>query len=495
MKNIDKKTLVYMALTLIVGIVLGVTFFGGSDKSKVDTVAEQAEVKTQIWTCSMHPQIRKNEPGDCPICGMDLIPLESEESSVDVNAIRMSATALQLADVQTTLVGSNSMVKQLKMNGKVQEDERLRFTQSSHIPGRIEKLMVNFTGEYVSKNEVIAYVYSPLLVTAQEELFEAQKIKDLQPALFQAAQEKLKNWKLSQEQIQAILKKGETEEVFPILANVSGYVASKKVNVGDYIKEGQTLYEISNLSKVWVMLDVYETELQWIKKGDMVRYTIASIPGETFEGKVSYIDPTIDAKSRVAKARLEADNAGMKLKPEMFLSATISSSVNVGANSLSVPKSAVMWTGTRSIVYVKSDTENSTEFMLREIELGANLGDSYEVKSGLSNGEEVVVNGTFSVDAAAQLAGKSSMMNPKKPIKEESETPVQKVELGEKGKSALAPLYKSYFEMKVALSEDDFDGAKTVGIALKENVDKVKMAAFEGESHLAWMKYAKRLSK
>ena len=224
MKNINKTTVVIAISTLAVGLLLGWIFFGKNSKVQPEehNHAEMASSDNQTWTCSMHPQIKRNEPGDCPICGMDLIPLESESSEIDPMAVSMSPTAMQLAQVQTTVVGSGDAKKSIRLSGKVQADERLLFTQSSHIPGRIEKLTVNFTGEFISEGQIIAYVYSPELVTAQEELVEARKIKETQPSLFLAAKEKLKNWKLTDKQIEQILSSDKKIEQFPILANVSG---------------------------------------------------------------------------------------------------------------------------------------------------------------------------------------------------------------------------------------------------------------------------------
>ncbi len=187
----------------------------------------------------------------------------------------------------------------------------------------LKNLMVNFTGDYVKKGQVIASVYSPDLVTAQEELFEAQKIKETQPQLFNAAKEKLKNWKLTDSQIEQILQSGSTKETFDVQADVSGYVTKKMVNPGDYIRRGEAIYEIADLSKVWVLFDVYESDMSWIKKGDKVEFTIASLPGETFNGTITFLDPVIDPKTRVAKARVEVNNRGSKLKPEMFVSGTV----------------------------------------------------------------------------------------------------------------------------------------------------------------------------
>ena len=177
MKNISKTTVIVALTTLAIGLLLGWLLFERT--AKTDTIEHDhlsMEVTESIWTCSMHPHIRKNEPGDCPICGMDLIPLASESGrEIDPMAISMSPTAMQLAQVQTMVVGNGEDQKTILLNGKVQADERLVHTQSSHIPGRVEKLSVNFTGEYVSQGQVIAYIYSPDITTAQQELLEARR--------------------------------------------------------------------------------------------------------------------------------------------------------------------------------------------------------------------------------------------------------------------------------------------------------------------------------
>src|SRR5690554_995080 len=184
MKN--RKT-TYIALsTLIIGLFFGWLIFGSSEESTSQAEQHDHNEKT-IWTCSMHPQIRSQEPGDCPICGMELIPLsDDKEEGDDPMEIKMSPTAMQLAAVQTSIVSKQEPIKEVRLNGKVKTDERKVYSQSSHIPGRIEKLTVNFTGESVQKGQVLAYVYSPELVAAQEELFEAGKIKDAQPSLYNA---------------------------------------------------------------------------------------------------------------------------------------------------------------------------------------------------------------------------------------------------------------------------------------------------------------------
>lgn len=461
----------------------------------------------------MHPQIRKNEPGDCPICGMDLIPLENDQDSeVDPMAISMSPTAMQLANVSTALVGKMKPVKQVQLNGKVQVDERLVYSQSSHIPGRIEKLMVNFTGEFVNKGQTIASVYSPELVMAQEELFEAQKMIENQPQLFNAAKEKLKNWKLSDNQIEEILKNGKIQEEFPIQADVSGYVIKKIINLGDYVRKGQTLYEIANLSKVWVLFDVYESDMTWIKKGDNIKFTVSSLPGESFEAYITYLDPVINPKTRVAKARIEYNNTTEKLKPEMFVSGVVEAKLTNKSNSLVVPKTAVMWTGKRSVVYVKNTNAKGVSFIMRDVTLGTVLGDSYIIKEGLEEGEEIAINGTFSIDAAAQLVGKPSMMNPeggvamtghnhgetkmedgKASAKQKDVKPSKPISIGKEAKKALQPVYVDYLKFKDLLAADNVEGAKKVAVSMQDNLAKINMSIFTGESHTVWMKFSSNL--
>lgn len=493
---------------MAIGLLLGWIIFGRSNENQTDEHNHTAMADSEtIWTCSMHPQIRKSESGDCPICGMDLIPLESTDGELDPMAVSMSPTAMQLAQVQTMVVDKGKTNKSIRLNGKVQADERLLFTQSSHIPGRIEKLSVNFTGEFITQGQVIAYVYSPELVTAQEELFEAKKIKESQPALFNAAKEKLKNWKLSDKQIDQIVASNKTIEQFPILANVSGYVTKKMVSLGDYIKQGEALYEIADLSKVWVLFDVYESDMTWINKGDAVIYTVQSIPGKTFQGRISYIDPVIDPKTRVAKARLEATNKGLMLKPEMFATGTIEAKTNTGNASLTVPKTAVMWTGKRSVVYVMQTSAQGVSFIMREVTLGPELGESYVIEEGLQPGEEIAINGTFSIDAAAQLAGKPSMMNPEGGVamtghnhggntNSNMETmPVssKKTTISENAKKSLQPLFDNYFKLKDALASDDFEDAKASGVAMNNSLGKIDMNLFKGDAHSLWMQQSTAL--
>ena len=501
----NTKTIIIVLSTLAIGLLLGWLIFGGvGNNNTSENLAEHSHVDEEtIWTCSMHPQIRQNEPGDCPICGMDLIPLEEDDNEgIDPNAISMSATAMQLANVQTAVVGAMNQAKEVRLNGKIQEDERLVFSQSSHVPGRIENLKVNFTGDYVRKGQVIASVYSPELVTAQEELYEARKVMDTQPQLFNAAKEKLKTWKLTNSQIEQILQSGVSTTTFDIQADVSGYVTEKLVNPGDYVQRGQPIYEIADLSRVWVLFDVYESDMGWVKKGDKVEYTVSSIPGETFTGTISFLDPIINPTTRVAKARVATANSGLKLKPEMFVSGIVQAELKNTTDAVVVPKSAVMWTGQRSVVYVKSVSDQGLNFKMREVTLGPALGEGYVIGDGLQVGEEIAVNGTFSIDAAAQLAGKPSMMSPDggpamtghdhggmdMPATDEGVTASQPLsDINPTFKAQLTKVYNTYLNMKDAFVATD---AKKVASEAKDVIKALKlvdMALLKGDAHMKWM--------
>jgi len=414
MKKIFSNQTTRYVLFVVAGLLLGWIFFHSSPKGEnVEAVHNHSaeEKKAEVWTCSMHPQIRMDKPGKCPICGMDLILLNSNSSgSSDPMAIHLTKEAAQLANVLTSVVSSQKPVKEVRLYGKVQADERLLQSQVTYISGRIEKLMVNFTGETVRKGQTLAVIYSPELITAQQELIEAAKTKQSQPEIYEASIEKLRQWKLSEKQIISIESSGQVQSNMEIASSASGIVTARRVNNGDYVSQGTVLYEVSDLSRVWVLFDAYESDLAFLNKGDQVDFTIQALPGTAFSGSIIFIDPVIDPVNRVAKVRVEINNPGSKLKPEMFATGMVKSNLAEYKDKLVIPRSAVLWTGKRSIVYVKQHGDEPI-FKIREIGLGPLLGNSYVITDGLTEGEEIVTEGAFSVDAAAQLEGKPSMMN------------------------------------------------------------------------------------
>ena len=399
-------------LLVLVGLFLGWLFFHSPKAVKDKHNHSATESKKQMWTCSMHPQIRVDHPGKCPICAMDLIPVvESGGAKADSNAVHFSKEAVELANVSTSIVSRQKPTKEVRLYGKVQADERLLQNQVAHIGGRIEKLLVNFTGEPVRKGQLLALIYSPELVTAQQELLEAAKSKQSQPEIYEAAKEKLLQWKLTGGQIAQIENSGRVKTRFEVYSNTSGIVTAKRVNTGDYVSQGAVLFDVANLSGVWVLFDAYESDLPFLKVGNTISFTLQALPGTNFSANIRFIDPVMDPVNRVAKVRVEVSNAGGKLKPEMFATGVVKANLNEYKDKLVIPRSAVLWTGKRSIVYVKQPATEGVNFKMCEIELGPMLGNSYVVLTGLAEGEEIVTDGTFSVDAAAQLAGKPSMMN------------------------------------------------------------------------------------
>lgn len=420
MKNIAEiiklKSVRYTALALG-GFLLGWLIFSSPNqeiKQTHDHEHAAGEDAAGVWTCSMHPQIRQDKPGKCPICAMDLIPVRTAGNSsgamADPAAIQLSDEAAALANVQTTRVSRGNPVKTVRLYGKITPDERSLQSQTAHVSGRIETLNITFTGEQVRQGQTLATIYSPELYNAQQELLEAVRMG--QPGLIAAARDKLSYWKLTNAQIAAIEKSNQASPLVEIKANVSGVVMTKRVNRGDYVSQGSVLFDIANLSKVWAMFDAYEVDLPFIKKGDKVNFTLQALPGKTYTGTIAFIDPIIDPATRTARVRVETGNPGMEFKPEMYATAQVQAFLRGFDNQIVVPQSAVLWTGKRSVVYVKQPDVDVPSFLLREIDLGPSLGGSYIVLNGLQEGEEIVTNGVFSVDASAQLEGKRSMMNP-----------------------------------------------------------------------------------
>jgi Cu(I)/Ag(I) efflux system membrane fusion protein len=527
MKNIlntIKDNYKWVIIVLIVGIFLGWLFFHSSGENSITTNQEQTghegheqgEEVTTMWTCSMHPQIRQDKPGKCPICAMDLVPLsdmQSDQENVDPDEIQMTESAANLADVQTLFVEKGVPNKELFLQGKVQADERRISELTARFGGRIEKLFVSFTGENVTKGEKLATIYSPGLVTAQRELLEAVGYKDTRPALYTAARGKLRLWDLTEEQINAIEEKGESQLYFDILSPISGTVMKRQIALGDYVKEGSSLFEITDLTRVWIMFDAYESDLPWIKTGDKVKYNLQSLPGKSFEGKVIYIDPFINPGTRVAKVRVEQKNPGLTLKPEMFVNGTIESITAGATNEILIPKSSILWTGKRAVVYVKVQDRDQPSFLYREIELGPESGKFYVVSSGLAEGEEIAVNGVFKIDAASQLAGKPSMMNPEggkvslghdhgamtadteedhseHQVMEESN---KKVDIEPKFKEQLQGVYDTYILMKDAFVASDASQVSKQAQNLKSLLQGVDMGLLEGDAHMEWMSQIDKL--
>lgn len=369
MNTFIKNTYLRYGIILLLGLGLGWLIFHPSNHSSNEI--KNTPAKETIWTCSMHPQIRQDHAGQCPICGMDLIPLSQNSGmSMDSDAVHFSKDAMSLAKVNTTVVVRQTASKEIRMLGKVQADERLLQSQVAQISGRIERLLVNFTGEAVHKGQLLAIIYSPELITAQQELIEAAKIKSTQPTIYASARERLLQWKLTPAQLNNIESSGKPRSNFEVYATTSGIITTNYVRVGKFVSQGEPLFDVSDLSRVWVLFDAYETDFPFLHLGDPITFSFQAIPGKQYTSKIQYIDPYVDATTRVAHIRVELNNTQGLFKPEMFADGIIHANSEAFRNKLIIPTSAVLWTGKRSIVYVKLPDEEGYNFKLREIELG-----------------------------------------------------------------------------------------------------------------------------
>jgi Cu(I)/Ag(I) efflux system membrane fusion protein len=430
---------------------------------------------------------------------------------------RICFVAFFLAEIQTSRVARKKATKQIRLTGKVEVDQRKVYVQPSHIPGRIEGLSVEFEGEYVEENQPIATIYSPDLIAAQEELLEALRTGDSNPEMVEAARQKLRQWKLSQQQIEAIEEKGRVQEEMTIQADVSGIIHKQMVHEGDYVNKGTRLFKIAQIDRVWVLFDAYQNDIPFVDEGDQIEFTVSSLPGRTFSSEVTFVDPVMNEQSRVASIRAEARNVNGMLKPGMFAEGILQAHLDERGKQLTVPKSAVMWTGERSVVYVRQPNQDKPVFRLRQVVLGPSLGDTYVIREGLSEGEKVVTHGTFAVDAAAQLADKPSMMNQKN----ERPGPPQQKEQQHSGhthaqasgqqetagtgksnqplqwpateKETYRNVVQAYLTLKDQLVSDR--EASNSASKLLETLQAVEMESFSGQAHMMWMELQNTLKE
>ncbi|MCE1198708.1 MAG: efflux RND transporter periplasmic adaptor subunit [Marinilabiliales bacterium] len=416
------KSILYPVGLLLAGLLLGWLLFHPSSESPTLPEAKSDLPKEEVWTCSMHPQIRKDKPGKCPICAMDLIRLhQSTPGMSNDQAIHLTPEAIRTAGIRSSTVTKGKASGELRLFGKVETDERQVRNQVAYIGGRVEKLLVSYTGEQVRKGDPLAIIYSPELVTAQQELLESLRSDKDHPEITEAARQKLRQWKLGEDQIHEIETTGKIKTEWEIRATFSGIVTSRRINNGDYLSPGAVLFEITDLSRLWVLFDLYEQDMPRLQTGDRIAYSIQALPEKQFEGVLRFIDPVIDPTTRVARARVEIHNDQGHIKPGMFVTGWVTSGKSGASDKLILPKSAVLWTGKRSLVYVGQ--KEAGTFRLREVQLGASIGSGYVVTDGLKEGDTIVTEGTFAVDASAQLEGKSSMMNQESSLPPEAVTP------------------------------------------------------------------------
>ena len=479
MKNLNLKKWLSrptykVVIIVLIAFVLGFLIRGWRVSSQLNTEhIHAAQDKEQTWTCSMHPQIRQPKPGKCPICFMDLVPVDSS-GDVGAREITFSQDALKLMEIQTTPVERKFVEAQIRMVGKVDYDETRLKHITAWVPGRIDRLYVDFTGTQVIKGDHMVYLYSPELISAQAEFLQAVKsvqniksdsselIKRSIRAMLEAASEKLRLLGLTEKQIETIEKTGQPTDYITIYAPIGGIVINKHVTEGTYVQTGTKVYTIADLSQLWVQLDAYESDMMWIRYGQEVEFTTEAYPGEVFKGQISFISPTVNPRTRTIKVRLNVSNPEEKLKPGMFVRAIVRSKIASGGKvmdadmagkwicpmhpsvvkettgkcdicqmnlvtteslgflkaelpdqaPLVIPATAALITGKRAVVYVRKPNAEKPTFEGREVVLGPRAGDYYLVKTGLTEGEVVVTKGNFKIDSALQIQAKPSMMSP-----------------------------------------------------------------------------------
>ncbi len=300
--GIKPKTLVLLLVVLVLGFWLG--RLGEPEKPKTGQVAAVAEAKPQVWTCSMHPQIKLPKPGLCPICNMSLIPLTIDETQAgaSMRQLTVSESAKKLMDIEVAPVERKFVNAVVRMVGKVDYDETNLAYITAWVPGRLDRLFVDYTGVPVNKGDHLVYLYSPELISAQEELLQAiEAVKNIQEtelgvmremteSMANAAREKLRLWGLTPDQIAEIETTGQVKDHMTIYSPTSGIVIHKNAVEGMYVKTGTKIYTIADLSKVWVKLDAYESDLEWLRYGQNMEFTTISYPGHVFKGTISFVN-------------------------------------------------------------------------------------------------------------------------------------------------------------------------------------------------------------
>ena len=517
-----------IGLGIIIGLIIAGLFLGKPSKS-IDlhgshTMAgTDQEKKIKYWTCSMHPQIKLPQQGQCPICGMDLIPVSKDGGSGNGEAgtvsLTLSDVGRRLAEVETEEAQYREVSKDIRLVGKVDYDEARLAYISAWIPGRINRLYVDFTGIRVRKGDHLIKLYSPELLATQEEYLQAVKnlkasaksrlslIRDTAKTTLASAGKKLRLYGISQKQIQDLAIRGTPEKHMTIYSPVAGTVIHKNGFEGMYVKTGDKIYTIADLTKVWLFFDAYESDIQWLHYGQRVSIETESNPGDIFQGKIAFIEPFVQEKTRTIKLRVNADNKDRKLKPGMFVRATIKAVVGSGGKVyeqelagkwicpmhpdvikdkqtpcdicgmdlirtsefgfadkpatekkvLVIPKTAPLITGKRAVVYVEDPVRESSIYRYagREVVLGPRTGDYYIVLSGLRAGEKVVTKGNFKIDSALQIEGKPSMMNPDGYYSEKQNALSQTAEGIMENAGVLMPAFPYYLAAANALSRDN----------------------------------------
>ena len=400
----------------VIGLLL-LAFLPGCSKHDA---AGGKESNIDYWTCTMHPSVHAKDPGNCPICAMDLVPVLKRDTpegappaSKETNSpseFRVPMERQQQIGVTYATVETKPLHHTIRAVGKVAPDTQRVWRVVARAGGYVQELGVSAPGEIVKKGQVLMTLYSPELLTTQRELIDLLRMRDNAPkgslsvhgdaqSLIESAKRRLRLWNITDEQVAKIEQSRHAEESLPILAKMDGIVQTLPVTQGMTIAPGNTLVDVADLSVVWVWGEFYQEELPMLSVGQEVTVTSDSYPGEKFKGQLSLVDPFINDVKRTGRVRLDIQNPELKLKPDMYVDVLLE--MDMG-KSLVVPVSAIMPTGKRNIAFVD---KGEGKLEPRFLELGGKYGNVYAVKSGLNEGERVVASANFLIDAESKIQG------------------------------------------------------------------------------------------
>jgi RND family efflux transporter MFP subunit len=372
-----------------------------------------AERNILYWYDPMHPRYRSDKPGTAPDCGMDLVPKYADEEAAQqklpAGTVQISPLKQQLIGVRTAPVTRRVLEKDIRTVGIVRTDESRVRKVHTKFPGWVEHLFVSYTGQAVRAGDPVLSIYSPDLVSTQTEYLLARR-GDQQlhespfpeaatgaKALLDAARRRLLLWDVTPQQIRELEESGKPHTALTLHSPVSGFVTVKDVYQGLYVTPDTELYTVADLSRVWVLLDIYENEMSSVHLGMPVTLWLRSQPGDSISGTLTYIYPYLDNQTRTNKVRVEFDNLGLRFKPDMYATGEIHAALG---ERLVVPKDAVLDSGMRQVVFVAL---GDGYFEPREVRLGERGDDYTEVLEGVREGEQVVVGANFMVDSESQL--------------------------------------------------------------------------------------------
>jgi len=554
----NKEFRLPLLILLLTAFAIGYLFNSGSTPEAATSEHDHQEMTT-TWTCSMHPQIQQPNSGQCPICGMDLIPLaDNTDEQLGPRELKLSENAQKLANIQTATVRRQPVSVELRLSGKLFTDEtRVKYI-AARVPGRIDRLFVDYQGTRVRKGDHLVQLYSPRLISAQEEFLQAYKTFQLNPTssfgldakqTLDASEEKLKQLGLTGTQIRGLEKRKAVSERLTIYSPISGTVIHRNATEGMYVDTGEEIYTVADLRYLWLKLDAYETDLPWLHLGQTVLFSVKAWPGEEFEGSISFIDPLINPQTRTTNVRVNVRNSDGRLKPHMFARAMIRAEIESGTRisnralagkwispmhpeivkdtpgncdvcgmrlvraeelgivgnqqndslpPLIIPSSAVLKTGKRAVVYL---AKGNGLFEGREIMLGSRAGESYIVLFGLKEGDTVVTNGAFKLDSDLQIKARPSMMNPpNQPITShhhhaDSEMKKRFEELPPSFSKSVNKIITAYLEIQRGLSHDSLTIIPTSSTLLQNAVLDVKSEGLSKKAKSRWQSVQTRLKE